>query len=457
MPRRLTGGVHTRRLSGGCTAYDVRIRDRQVTVGHEPQVCRAEVELLLERELLPMARRGEPWWERLAPPESAVAAAPVSASTLTVEQMLSAYCDAIAGKYDKRSTRNAYLSPVEAHLGRFFAYDGDRLRTVDELTGPLVSAFIQAKRAEREVLCDLADTLAELDDATLRDADALRRQLDAEEWAMLMRYGQRGGTRRACDPQATGRFSISTRGLSNGELNRCLSRLREAMLLAEEDHGLTLRDPTRSRRLPADAPDRQWLLPDAPQCVFDAARELDELYPSASADGLPIGRFAMVVCLGLAGPRVSELCALGDTDLRRDGLRVADAKTAAGKRTIELHALVRSVLEEHRRAVGDASDLLFANSRGRRRDRHSVRRLLGPIIASARELAAERGLDPLPDRITPHTFRRTYLTYLSWAEHPINFAKGQAGHKDSRMLLEIYQQQVPRVVDPRVPVWVERV
>lgn len=457
MARPLNGSIRERRLSDGCIAYDVRIRDRQVLAGYAPDIRHAEVELLLERELLPMARRGEAWWEHLAPPEIVVAAAPVSASTLTVEQMLSAYHETSRAKYDNPNSRNAYLSPIEVHVGPFFAYEGERLRTVDELTGPLVSAFIQAKRAERDVLCDLADTLAELDDATLRDAEELRRQLDAQEWAMLMRYGQRGGGPRAGDPDATGRFSISTRGLSNGELNRCMCRLRAAMLLAEEDHGLTLRDPTRSRRLPAGAPDRQWLLPDALQCIFDAARDLDQLYPSASADGLPIGRFAMVVCLGLAGPRVSELCAFGDTDLRRDGLRVADAKTAAGKRTIELHALVRSVLEDHRRAVGDASDLLFANSRGRRRDRHSVRRLLGPIIARARELAAERGLDPLPDRITPHTFRRTYLTYLSWAERPINFAKDQAGHKDSRMLLEIYQQKVPRVLDERVPVWVERV
>lgn len=455
MARPLTGSIRERRLSDGCVAYYVRIRDRQVLAGYAPDTRHTEVQSLLETRLLPAARRGEAWWEHVAPPTAA--GARMTASTLTVEQVLSEYHCMIRASYENPNTRNANLSPIEVHVGPFFAYDGDRLRTADELTGPLVSAFIEAKRAEREVLCDLPETLADLDDATLRDAGALRHQLDAQEWAMLMRYGQRGGGKRACDPEATGRFSISTRGLSNNEINRCLSRLRDAMELADEDHDLALRDPTKRRRLPTEEPDRTWLLPDALECLFDAARELDALYPAATADGLPISRYTIVVCLALAGPRVSELCGFSDTDLRRDGLRVAASKTAAGKRTIEMHALVRSVLEEHRRAIGDASDLLFPNSGGGRRDRHSVRRLLGPVIARARELAAERGLDPLPERITPHTFRRTYLTYLYWAGHPINFAQHQAGHKDSRMLLEIYQQKVPRVLDERVAVWVERV
>jgi integrase len=457
MPRRLTGTVRERRLSDGCIAYDVRIRDQQVLVGYAPDVRRAEVELLLERRLLPLARRGEPWWEHVPAPTVEAPGAPSQASALTVERMLSDYHAAICARYGNQRSRNAYLSPLTAHVGPFFAYDGDRPRTVQELTGPLVTAFVQAKRAEREVLCDLADTLAELSDATRRDEDALREALDGQEWLMLMRYGQRGGGRRAADPRATGRFSISTRGLSNNEINRCLSRLRDAMRLAEEDHDLTLRDPTARRRLPAREPDRTWLMPDALEAIFDAARELDGQQPCGRGGRLPIGRYPLVVCLALAGPRVSELCAFAATDLRSDGLHVAQAKTSAGRRVIELHPVVRRALEGHRRSVGGEDVTLLATTFGAQRDRGDVRRVLATIIARARDLAAARGQDPLPERITPHTFRRTYLTYLYWAGHPINFAMHQAGHKDSRMLLEIYQGRVPRVLDERVAAWVARV
>lgn len=452
MPRPLTGSIRERPSADGHLAYYVRIRDRQVLIGHAPDVRRSEVEALLKTRLLPMAQLGQAWWDHAGGLQPQAQ----EPTALVVADILSDYHRMICARYDNRRTRDAYLFPIEAHVGPFFAYDGDRLRTVDELTGPLVAEFIEVKRAEREILCDLPDTLAELDDATLRDPDALREQLDVHEWRMLMRYGQRGGGRRASDPQATGRFSISTRGLSSNEINRCLNRLRDAIRLAEDDHDLVIRDPTARRRPPREEPDRTWLMPDALQALLDAARDLDSRRPVAETDGLPTGRYDLIACLGLAGPRNSELCAFTLADLRSEGLRVADAKTAAGRRVIELHPLPRKILETRRREIGAASGLLFPSGSGGRRDRHAVRRLLGPVAARANELLAQRGQDPLPERITPHTFRRTYLTYLYWAGHPINFAQHQAGHRDARMLLEIYQQKVPRVLDPRVAKWVER-
>jgi len=56
-------------------------------------------------------------------------------------------------------------------------------------------------------------------------------------------------------------------------------------------------------------------------------------------------------------------------------------------------------------------------------------------------------LPPLPERVTLHTFRRTYLTYLAWAAVPLRRAMSQAGHKDAKLTLEIYQQDFPD--DPR--------
>jgi hypothetical protein len=63
---------------------------------------------------------------------------------------------------------------------------------LDEITGTLVTDFTKTKQAEREILRELPATLAKLDDATLRDPDALEAQLDEREGDLLTPYGQRG-------------------------------------------------------------------------------------------------------------------------------------------------------------------------------------------------------------------------------------------------------------------------
>ena len=78
------------------------------------------------------------------------------------------------------------------------------------------------------------------------------------------------------------------------------------------------------------------------------------------------------------------------------------------------------------------------------RDRNSIRnRILRRVHERAAELLAERGERPLPTRVTPHTYRRSYLTYLAWAGRPERYAMHQAGHRRSSLTLEIYQQPFP--------------
>jgi integrase len=69
--------------------------------------------------------------------------------------------------------------------------------------------------------------------------------------------------------------------------------------------------------------------------------------------------------------------------------------------------------------------------------------MLEPVLARAAELLADRSLPALPERVTAHTFRRTYLTYLAWAGVPLRRAMSQAGHKDAKLTLQIYQQDFP--------------
>lgn len=440
-----------RRLTDGRVVFDAVIRKRQAVIGYAPEWSRGRAQHLLDNVLVPRAKLGQPWWEELERRAADDAAA--SREQVTFAEAASEYVNRVQSQYDNASTRNAYMSPVMKHVGPFFSYEGSRPRLVAETKGTLVSAFTSAKMREREVLADLADTLAELDDDVLRSPEALRAQLDTkEEWELLVRYGQRGGRTplaQALRDDDRRRISLSSRGLSNNEINRCLARLRDILDLAREEFGVDIGDPTRRRSVPRTDPPRSWLRPFHLQAVFDAADELDGRRSRGGPDYRLLGRKPLVVLLGLGGPRVSEVGAAvwGDAHLHQERavLHIPEAKTSAGLRDLRLHPLVRNVLAERKESLQPRdADPILATARGGRRDRNSIRnRLLNPTLARAGELLAERDLPPLPDRVTPHTFRRTYLTYLAWAGVPLRRAMSQAGHKDAKLTLQIYQQDFP--------------
>jgi integrase len=469
MPRDLSGSVLPRRLADGRLSFDVKIRDRRVKLGEEPEWDETRAKRLLEQVLIPAAKLRLDWWERI--PATTARGRDGHSLVLDFHSVASEYVHSLS-RYENANTRNAYISPVVKHLLPFFAYlDADRTipRRLDEITGTLVTDFTLAKQAERQILRELSEVIGELDDAVLRDPDALAEQLDQREWELLQRYGQRGGRRVVDEGGAGRRISLSSRGLSNNEINRCLTRLRSIVAFANDTYELSLRDPTRHRFLPRVDPPRAWLRPDQFQALLDAAAELDA--SPARREYAGHGRRSAVLVLGLAGPRVSEFASARWRDFRgSEGvLHVPESKTSAGERDIELHQVVLEALADRHKLVSPKpSDFIWPTAAGTKRDRNNVRnRLLAPVIARADALLAERGQRPLPrsaglsgaslekapPRVTPHTFRRTYLTYLAWAGHHQRFAMGQAGHKDAKLTLEVYQQPLPSKFDARVAEW----
>lgn len=470
MPRELSGSVLPRRLDDGRMSFDVKIRDRRVKLGEEPEWDAKRAERLLQQILIPAAKLKLDWWERI--PAAATRASNGRSKVPDFHSVASEYVHSLS-RYENPNTRNAFISPVVKHLLPFFAYlDPERTipRRLDEITGTLVTDFTLAKQAERQILRELSEVLGELDDAVLRDPYALGEQLDPREWQLLQRYGQRGGRRPVDEAGAGRRISLSSRGLSNNEINRCLTRLRSIVAFANDTYELSLRDPTRHRFLPRVDPPRAWLRPDQFEALLDAAAELDA--SPARRDYAAHGRLSAVLVLGLAGPRVSEFANARWRDFRgSEGvLHIPESKTSAGERDIELHRVVlRALTERHARLAPEPSDFIWPTAAGSKRDRNNVRnRLLAPVIARADALLAERGqrplprpaglsgvaLDKAPPRVTPHTFRRTYLTYLAWAGRHQRFAMGQAGHKDAKLTLEVYQQTLPSRFDDRVAEWI---
>lgn len=506
MPRPLKGRIRVKQLAGenpdgtAREAYYAIVRDRERLIGQSPDWNPTRAEEELKRRILPQAQLGMPWWEKYG--SLALAAAAASDQSLTfheaAQDLVEKKVSDLGGRMvdgkpvipdDKKNTWNAFSSPLFKHVLPFMAYyDDERTlpRLLEDVTPVLIDDFKAEKIRERDALEELAETIAELDDATLRDDEALQHQLGPEDFRLLVTYGQRS---------KNGRRSLSSRGLFEGEINRCLQRVRDVVKLANRNYKLGLNDPTeekfytpRTIRELREAKRGTYLEPAQLQAIFDAADELDKGAKRYSTKRGPIVRV-----LALAGPRVSEVAGIRPSHISLDAnhIFIPDSKTNAGKRNIWMHKLVRDAVVE---AMLDGEDYLFATDTGRQRDRHNIRvRVLAPVIERAQELLLERGeralpgtvlrhskgrteivrgpipkgdpqVEIVPGRVTPHLFRRTYLSYLAWAgpgtkstgpQRTQRFAMSQAGHRSAALTLEIFQQDMPHVLDPRVPKWLQ--
>ena len=465
MPKPLSGSILTRRLADDTLIVDVKIRSERRTLGPASEWPEARARRLLEGRLLPAAQLRQDWTALIPGAGNGGSAAARSSDSITVREAATDYVEALS-RYENPNTVSAYRSPVVKHLLPFLAFlDDERTadRTLAEVDEALMLRFVATKQAERPILQDIAETVAELNSDVRSDPELLRQQLDPEEWRLLCRYGQRGGQRTVLDPAAGGLISLSSRGLSNNEINRCLARMRDIVRMANRRYKLGLDDPTQGCSLPRRDPSREWLHPVQLQALLDAAQTLDA-NPAQDAYRHH-GRYSAILALGLLGPRVSEFGAARWRDLSAEGLFIPEAKTSAGRRHLELPTIVRAALDRRRAELDPRpAEWIWASAAGTKRDRNNVRnRLLAPVLELAADLLEERGQRPLPARVdaegnptgvrvTPHVFRRTAMTYWAWADRNQRWAMGQAGHKSAKMTLEAYQQTFPRDPDARAQV-----
>ncbi len=158
-------------------------------------------------------------------------------------------------------------------------------------------------------------------------------------------------------------------------------------------------------------------------------------------------RRAIIATLGLAGPRVGELCALNnqDIDLQKRRVQVRDAKTEAGVRSVDIHPRLLEELVAYRATRSDApvDAPAFPTRTGGRRDRNNVlHRIVEPVLRRANEVRATRGDSPILTHVTPHTFRRTYITFMIAAGYDLPYVQAQVGHVDPSTTLAVYAQVI---------------
>jgi len=222
-----------------------------------------------------------------------------------------------------------------------------------------------------------------------------------------------------------------------------------AILERAVERELIARNPAKGkgRRVKERAPARSYL-DAAGQIValLDAAGELDR---KASRGRTHVERRAMIATLTFAGLRIGELCALRwrDVDLAGGWLAVGESKTDAGRRAVKIRGALRDELLALRGRHQDApqSGYVFATRGGGRLSPDNFR---SRVLRAAVKLAGERleadGLPPLPDKLTPHSLRRTFCSLLYALGEDPGVVMDEMGHTDPELALRVYRQAMRR-------------
>lgn len=234
-------------------------------------------------------------------------------------------------------------------------------------------------------------------------------------------------------------------GLSATSVNR-LVQVLAAVLEDAVEYDLIVRNPAagKRRRLQASKPRRTYLdRADHIAALLDAAGELD-----GGRRGVPYRR-ALIATLALGGLRIGECLDLRwrDVQLANGRLVISRSKTAAGERTVDLLPLLRDELATLVATCRgeDLDAFVFATSTGRRRTASNVRRrVFGLTVDRANERLAERSIEPLPERLTPHSLRRTFASLLYALGETPPRVMAQMGHTSPQLALAIYARDMDR-------------
>jgi integrase len=398
MARNATGEVIEREGKRG-TSFVLRFRahgKRQfVTIGNSADGwTRAKAELELQNVMADV-RRGI--WQPPAPPPVAVAP-----TDPTFHEFASAW---LAGKKPELRplTAIAYEGELTLHLLPFFAR-----HRLSEITVQEIDRYRQAKVSENEVRA-----------AAIK---AGRPLVDAD-----------------------GRI---LRPLAPRTINKTITRLGQILEVAiEYDH--IDRNPARGkrRRLKVTAVASSHLdRVDHITALLDAAGELDLLAPRQRRH---IARRAIVATLMFGGVRISELCNLRwrHVDLAAGRMRVGEAKTDAGLRTVDLLPALRDELSawKARAPRCSSNDYVFATRTGGRPSKDNLRnRAIYGAMRRADQALEDADLAPLPDRLTPHGLRHTCTSILIALGKDPRYVMEQIGHTDPSFTLRLYTHAMRR-------------
>ena len=126
---------------------------------------------------------------------------------------------------------------------------------------------------------------------------------------------------------------------------------------------------------------------------------------------------------------------------------MGEAKTDAGRRRVKLRGALRDELlaVRGRHQETDQHGFVFPTRTGAQQSPDNVRsRVLGGSIRRANETLAKRGSPPLPEKITPHSLRRTFASVLYALGEDPGVVMDEMGHTDPGLALRVYRQSMRR-------------
>lgn len=136
-------------------------------------------------------------------------------------------------------------------------------------------------------------------------------------------------------------------------------------------------------------------------------------------------------------------------DLRGRRLRIAEAKTDAGVREVDVTAALQELLSEYRDRSHHTQpgDFVFPTAVGGQDSASNVRnRFLAPAVERANEALRQAGREPI-GAVTPHSLRRTFISLLLAAGADVPYVMAQAGHTDPKMTLGLYAKVIASKTD----------
>jgi integrase len=238
----------------------------------------------------------------------------------------------------------------------------------------------------------------------------------------------RGGERKKrLVPQGLGAYSINRSGT-------LLSRLLDEAI----EYGHITANPAQGSGVGSNVPKptRTWLELHEAQAVLEAAGD----------------HRALIATMMLGGLRVGELIAIRwrDADLAGGTLAVAESKTHAGVRMVDMSPMLREELTLHRAnsKYTAPDDLVFCTGRGTPHLRGNIRRrIVGGAVERANAALIKAGRQPIAGGITNHSLRRTFASLLYEAGATPAYVMAQMGHMSSALALEVYAKKMARSRD----------
>jgi integrase len=125
---------------------------------------------------------------------------------------------------------------------------------------------------------------------------------------------------------------------------------------------------------------------------------------------------------------------------------VRASKTEAGLRTVNLLPALHDELARYHAILSpDPASLIFVTSTGRENGATNIRRrILARAVEAAKKRLIADGVEPLPERLTPHSLRRTFASLLFAIGEPPPYVMAQMGHRTPNLTLAIYAREMSR-------------